>query len=218
LSLVLALPAQDYPPAFPRTNATKLLETDRIVVWDIVWPQGQPTAMHRHLYDQVGTYYQRGGRHITNLDGTSRDAMTEVGSLSNTRKGTTHIEEGTTDPPLKAVFIEIKQDATAATTSGAKSEPPSYCPRESAKNVLDDDRVAVWDCGWTPRAVAVIPVIARDTVIVWLADGRLRASSAGSPLADVALVAGKMEHLPRGTVVTRQIVAGQPRAMIFEFK
>ena len=86
--------------------ATKLLETERIVVWDIVWPKGQPTAMHRHPHDQVGTYYSRGGRLITQPDGTKREGMTEVGNLSTTRKGTTHIEEGATDPPLRAVFIE----------------------------------------------------------------------------------------------------------------
>src|SRR5947207_15869350 len=53
------------PPPFPRTNATKLLDTDRIAVCDIVWPNGQPTAMHRHVYDQAGTYYSRGARLIS---------------------------------------------------------------------------------------------------------------------------------------------------------
>ena len=94
--------AQSYPPAFPRTNATQLLETDRIVVWDIVWPRGQPTPLHRHVHDQVGTYYQSGGRIITSLDGAKRETTTAVGALSQTRKGTTHIEEGATDPPLRA--------------------------------------------------------------------------------------------------------------------
>ena len=88
------------PPPFPRANATKLLDTDRITVWDIVWPKGQPTAMHRHVYDQVGTYYARGGRLITTPDGAARATITEVGSLSTTRKGTTHIEEGNTDPQI----------------------------------------------------------------------------------------------------------------------
>src|SRR5689334_2426694 len=95
---------QDLPPPFPRQNATKLMENERIVVWNIVWPKGQPTALHRHVYDQVGTYYARGGRVITTPDGNARQAMTEIGSLSTTRKGTTHIEEGTTDPPLRSVF------------------------------------------------------------------------------------------------------------------
>ena len=117
--LLAAVAAQDLPPPFPRTNATKLLETDRINVWDIVWPKGQPTALHRHVYDQVGTYYARGGRLITATDGTERRGMTEVGSLSTTRKGTTHVEEGTTDPPLRAVFIELKKDEPSGTPAAA---------------------------------------------------------------------------------------------------
>ena len=46
LACTLALGAQTpLPPPFPRTNATRLLDTDRITVWDIVWPKGQPTAI-----------------------------------------------------------------------------------------------------------------------------------------------------------------------------
>ena len=47
--LTLTLAAQAYPPAFPRPTAKKLMETDRIVVWDIVWPNGQATPMHLSL-------------------------------------------------------------------------------------------------------------------------------------------------------------------------
>src|SRR3954451_665199 len=118
LSLTLAAQQPELPPPFPRTNATRLFENDRINICDTVWPQGQPTAMHRHIYDQVGTYYARGGRKITTPDGESRTNMTEVGSLSTTRKGTTHIEEGNTDPPLQAVFIELKKD-------GPTGQPPA---------------------------------------------------------------------------------------------
>src|SRR5215510_9417119 len=125
---VMAVQQPSLPPPFPHPNATKLLETPKIVVWNIVWPKGQPTAMHRHPNDQVGTYYQRGGRVITNTDGTKRETMTDVGSLSTTRKGTTHIEEGNTDPPLKAVFIELKQSAPSGQNSLASST--AMFPRE----------------------------------------------------------------------------------------
>jgi hypothetical protein len=111
---------QELPPPFPRTNATNLLENDRISVWDIIWPRGQPTVMHRHIYDQVGTYYQRGGRVITTPDGEKRSNTTEVGSLSTTHKGTTHIEEGNTDPPLRAVFIELKQEKPLARSHSSR--------------------------------------------------------------------------------------------------
>src|SRR3954471_18072572 len=140
------------PPPFPRTNATKLLDTDRITVWDIVWPKGQPTTMHRHVYDQVGTYYASGGRLITAPDGTARAIMTDVGSLSTTRRGTTHIEEGTTDPPLRAVFIELKRE-TASGRPDADAAGPAPFPRDGGNQILDDDRVTAWDYQW-----AAVPV------------------------------------------------------------
>ena len=121
--------AQDYPPAFPRPNATRLLENEQITVWDIVWPEGQPSPLHRHVYDQVGTYYQAGGRVITSLDGTKRNAMTAVGALSTTRRGTTHIEEGASDPPLRAVFIELKQDGPSGPAAPASGVPSRVSPR-----------------------------------------------------------------------------------------
>ena len=139
------------PPPFPRTNATKLLETDRFVVWDIVWPKGQPTAMHRHVYDQVGTYYARGGRLITLPDGTTRPAMTEAGNLSTTEKGTTHIEEGTTEPPLRAVFIELKKEGPSGLPEVSRDLPPAF-PRDGAKPLLDDERVTIWDYTWKAGA------------------------------------------------------------------
>src|SRR3954463_13728451 len=108
MSVVVASAQVAVPPPFPRINAAQLLDTDRIAVWDIVWPKGQPTAMHRHVYDQVGPYYATGGRLITTPEGVARTTSTEVGALSTTRKGTTHIEEGNTDSPLRAVFIELK--------------------------------------------------------------------------------------------------------------
>jgi len=155
--------AQTLPPAFPRTNVTKLLETDRIVVWDIVWPKGQPTAMHRHVYDQVGTYYQTGGRIIRTPDGASRSTTTPVGALSTTRRGTTHIEEGATDPPLRAVFIELKQD----TGSGRPDAPsPPVWARDGAAPLLDDERVVVWDYTWKTDAPGVTATYTRDTILV----------------------------------------------------
>src|SRR5262249_540946 len=143
LVVTAAWMAQELPPPFPRTNATKLFENDRINAGDIAGPIGQPTALHRHIYDQVGTYYQRGGRVITTADGEKRSNVTEVGSLSTTRKGTTHVEEGNTDPPLRAVFIELKQEKPGGLTSAAAGAVAF--PREGARQVLDDDRVTTWD-------------------------------------------------------------------------
>jgi hypothetical protein len=207
--------AQDLPPPFPRTNATKLLETDRINVWDIVWPKGQPTALHRHVYDQVGTYYARGGRLITATDGTERRGMTEVGSLSTTRKGTTHVEEGTTDPPLRAVFIELKKDAPSGAAAASVGAPAF--PRDGAKQVLDDDRVTAWDYTWTSGAQTLKYRAPLDTVVVWLGEGSARLAGKGAPTS-FEVKPGTMRYLAKGADETLEVTSGSPRTLFFQLK
>ena len=218
LLCVGALSAQStLPPPFPRTNATKLLDTDRSAVWDVVWPKGQPTAMHRHVYDQVGTYYATGGRRITTPDGAVRSTITEVGSLSTTRKGTTHIEEGTTDPPLRAVFIELKQ-ATASGLPEPDLGGAAPFPREGAKPVLDDDRVTAWDYTWASGAGGLRYRPARETVIVWLGAGKLRVTGHDGTATVSDVKAGTMRHMIGGSNETVEMVSGAPRAILFQLK
>ena len=218
LACVQAVSAQPaLPPPFPRPNAARLLDTDRIAVWDIVWPLGQPTAMHRHPYDQVGTYYASGGRLITTPDGAVRAAITKVGSLSTTRKGTTHIEDGNTDPPLRAVFIELKKE-TASGLAPADTGGPALFPRDGAARVLDDNRVTVWDYTWASGASGLQYRPARETVIVWLGAGTLRVTRRDGSATVSDVVAGTMRHIPRGSDEMVDVVSGSPRAMFFELK
>jgi hypothetical protein len=198
------------PPPFPRTNATKLLENERIVVWNIVWPTGQPTALHRHVYDQLGTYYARGGRVITTPDGNARQAMTEIGSLSTTRKGTTHVEEGTTDPPLRAVFIELKHDAPASVTAG---NIPVYT---DAKQVLDDQRARVWDIqALREETLGGSP---GGTVAVYLGNGRIRAVSAAGKDETFVAAPGTMRYVAPADRERQTTTEGTPRVMVFDLK
>lgn len=217
LSMVATPTAQNLPPAFPRANVVKLLETDRFVVWDIVWPKGQPTPMHRHVHDQVGTYYAAGGRIITAPDGSSRTTATRIGALSTTRKGTTHIEEGSTDPPLRAVFIELKRE----TSTGAAIEPsgvPDAFPRGDSKPLLDDERVTIWDNTWTAGVPGARSRYTRETVLIWLAKGKLRftPSSGGPTVVDVE--PGQIRHYASGTTEADEALEGSPRAMVISFK
>ena len=218
LALASASPsAQSYPPAFPRTNATKLLETDRIVVWDIVWPKGQPTAMHRHVYDQVGTYYATGGRVITTLDGASRSTTTPVGALSTTRKGTTHIEEGSTDPPLRAVFIELKYETGSGRPDAPSAVAPAF-PREGATPLLDNERVAIWDYTWKTGGSGVKARYAAETILIWLGKGKLRLTPASGATAIIDVAPGRIRRYDRGAIETEEVLEGAPRAVVVSFK
>jgi hypothetical protein len=58
-----------YPNAFPRPGSKKILENDRIVVWDYTWTPGVPTPMHFHDKDVVVTYLETGELASTSADG-----------------------------------------------------------------------------------------------------------------------------------------------------
>jgi hypothetical protein len=207
-------PTQSYPPAFPRQNATKLLETDRIVVWDIVWPKGQPSPLHRHVFDQVGTYYQAGGRAITSVNGTKSENMTQVGNISTTRKGTTHIEEGTTDPPLRAVFIEMKTDTPSV--PGAKQ--PLIPLRPGARQVHSEERVTAWDFSWSGDRAPATTRYERNTLVVWLTPGTFRVRTDGGEVETVNVQPGSIRYHTSGSVESEELTGGSPRAIIFEFR
>ena len=215
--LVLAQAASSYPPAFPRRNVTLLMESDRVAVWDIVWPKGEPTPLHRHVYDQVGTYYQPGGRVITTPDGTKRHTTTAVGQLSNTGRGTLHVEEGTTDPPLRAVFIELKRDEPSGGVAVGEDLPAPF-PRDGATRLADTSRVAVWDYTWRAGTPKRTHRHRRDVVVVWLGEGTLRVATGTAPTAVVRVRPGTMRYTPRDTIESEELIDGSPRAYAFELK
>jgi hypothetical protein len=66
-----------YPLAFPRRYAKKLLENERVVVWDNVWHAGKPTPMHFHDKDALVVYEATGALQSTAPDG--KQALFEYG-------------------------------------------------------------------------------------------------------------------------------------------
>src|SRR5262249_10271260 len=132
------------PPAYPRPGASKIFENDRVVVWNIAWLKGQPSPLHRHIYDLVGLYYEPGDRMIIAVDGSKRPVSTKAGDLAFQEKGITHIEEGTSDSPLRAVFVEMKEMAPRGTTASAPEGAPPPFEEIGALKRMDNPRVTVW--------------------------------------------------------------------------
>jgi hypothetical protein len=58
-----------YPNAFPRPGNKKLLDNDRVVVWDYTWNPGVATPMHFHDKDVVVVYLADGALTSTAPDG-----------------------------------------------------------------------------------------------------------------------------------------------------
>src|SRR5262245_43963532 len=139
--LVQAAPAK-LPPPYPRAGVTRIFSNRRVQVWNIAWPKGQPSPLHRHLYDLVGVYYAPGDRAITSPEGAKRPVSTKAWDIAFQRTGLTHIEEGTSDAPLRAVFVEMKLDGPYGTAS--LGEALGFSGQGGTRK-LDNDRVTAWE-------------------------------------------------------------------------
>jgi len=106
--------SSSYPPPFPRVGATALLDNGRVQVWNVAWPKGAPTPLHRHPYDMTGLYYAPGDRMITAVDGTKRPVTTQAGGIAWQLKGVKEAAAGanTSEQDVRALE-QLWNDARA---------------------------------------------------------------------------------------------------------
>ena len=96
-----------YPDAFPREGIKKVLDNDRVTVWDYSWTPGKPTPMHFHAKDVVTIYASTGEIRSTALDGTVTVNSVTPGLARFNPRNRTHTEElikGTG----RAIIVELK--------------------------------------------------------------------------------------------------------------
>jgi len=80
------------PLAFPRPHVRKLLENDRVVVWDYVWTPGKPTPMHFHDKDALVVFEATGGLKSTTPDGKSVVNDYKFGDIRFNQRDRSHTE------------------------------------------------------------------------------------------------------------------------------
>src|SRR3954464_4814669 len=110
LLTVLGQAAPQYPPPYPRPGTTPVFENDVIAVWDVSWLK-QKYPLHTHRYDLIGVSYVEGDRIITQGDAPGRLTNTKAWVFQANVPGNTHVEEGASDPPMRAILMEVKTAA-----------------------------------------------------------------------------------------------------------
>jgi hypothetical protein len=162
LALLFFAQAQTYPPPYPRPGTTKIMENDRLVVWDVSWLK-QAYPVHRHVYDYAGVYYTSGDRIIVSEQGVRSPTTSVAWDTFVLPRGITHSEEGASDQPLRGVFLEFKEPQPRG-AADARTSPPAF-PGVSGKQLRDNARVTIWEV--TPSPDPRSPHLhARDAVIV----------------------------------------------------
>lgn len=200
LSLLLSIAASqsaELPPPFPRPGTTKLLENDVVAVWDVSWLK-QKYPLHTHRYDLVGVSYVEGDRIITQGDRPGRLVNTKPWVFQTNRANVTHVEEGASDPPMRAVLIEVKPPAPRAA-----SEEPA----DGLRKVLG---APAWDANNRAAAWLVMPGAPAAT--------HRHVGDAVEVIFDASAKEPRATFVPAGTVHAGPTPPEGGRAYIFELK
>jgi hypothetical protein len=96
-----------YPLAFPRPHAKKLLENDRVIIWDYVWQPGEPTPMHYHDKDALVVFESNGAVQSTTPDGKSVIGEFKFADIRFNRRDRTH-RELLVSGHAHAIIVELK--------------------------------------------------------------------------------------------------------------
>lgn len=96
-----------FPTAFPREGAKKVIDNDRVVIWDYRWTPGQPTPMHFHDKDVVVVFMDEGQLKSTTPDGKSEVSRISVGLARFNPRNRTHSEE-LVSGAARAMIVELK--------------------------------------------------------------------------------------------------------------
>ena len=96
-----------FPLAFPRPNVKKVLENDRVLIWDYTWTAGAPTPMHYHDKDVVVTYLEDGALRSTDPNGQAVINEHYFGFTKLNSRDRVHTEE-LIKGKGRAIIVELK--------------------------------------------------------------------------------------------------------------
>ena len=213
-----AAPAHKLPPGWPRHGATKLIENDRGVAWNVVYYKNESSPMHEHPYFFAGLDLNTGAV-VTRKPGETK--WTDPGVVKKDAmwflpKGLTHAEMTVTDPGRHDVVIDIK-DKKGGDIANTTSYPTGkFAPSET--KVVDNDMVTIWDASWGPRD-GVMSFDNHDAFLAFAEGGDLVIQEDGKPAETKSVKSGEAIFLPGGKA--RAISAGPGttvRAMLVELK
>ena len=216
--------AQDYPPAYPRTGVTQVLENNRVFVWEVHWLQGVKQPIHRHRYDMAGVYLRYGPITVTTPDGVARPSEPfDVPRPYYQPRDITHKEEGSggpNDPERLAIMVDLREPTPTGSVSNSKLDPAF--PREGAADVIDNERVREWDYTWkpsrNPNQAAPMRVYTRDCVQIFFSGGTIRYRTADGKETTRTVAMKDAYFIPQDTVRSEEAIRGEPRAITIELK
>ncbi len=213
---VQAQPAKDLPPGWPRPGAMLLVENDRGAAYNVVYPKDQPTPFHRHKYFFAGLDLNTATIKVTQLDGKFDLHPVIKNHMWYLPKDLTHREMSTTDPGRHTVVIDIKDKNVPEATNTTNLPTNRYAIYQN--KVVDNDRVIIWDCAWSPGADGISSFDGRDMFLAFAEGGDLSIATLGQPANVQHYDAGQAIFLPGGQARTIGSAGGTIHVTLVELK
>jgi hypothetical protein len=185
--------------ALPRPGATQILDNNRGTVWDVIYPPGMSTGMHRHPTDFVGIELVETMLKVTTPDGQEHTNPIHRGQIYMLPKGLTHIEENVIGHPQRnSILIELKDGGPHDYPNSGQA--PAGFTADGAKKVTDNSRVNLWD--WTTGPTKSF-FQAHDMFLVPMDPGTLTIAG-DEPSRSMPVAGGQVIFLPGGHTRTIQ--------------
>jgi len=140
-------------------------------------------------------------------------------AVSLSRKGTArfgHQGEIPGKTGSRTIVIELK-DLPVTPLANETGYPLAF-PRKHAKKLLENAQVVVWDCVWHPGEPTPMHFHDKDAVVVFEANGALRATTPDGKSEVAEIKFGEVRFNPRGRTHTEVLSSGEAHAVITELK
>ena len=204
-------------PALPRPGATQIFDNDRGRVWDVIYPPGMSTGMHRHPSDFVGVELVETMLKVTTPDGVEHVNPVHRGQIYMLPKGLTHIEENVVGHPQRnSILIELKDGGTHAYDN--HSPAPAGFAALGQKQAADNPRVTLWDAHWAKGEAGKPFFQTHDMFLVPMDAGTLSVTSPDDAAKTLPVAGGQVVFLQGGHVRTIQSTDGDLRVAVVELK
>jgi hypothetical protein len=204
-------------PALPRPGATQIFDNGRGRVWDVIYPPGVSTGMHRHPSDFVGVELVDTMLKVTTPDGTEHVNPVRRGQIYMLPKGLTHIEENVIGHPQRnSILIELK-DGGPHDYANRAGEAAGFAAL-GQKQVADNARVTLWDAHWEKGASGKPFFQTHDMFLVPIDAGTLSITSPDDAAQTLPLAGGQVVFLQGGHTRTIAATDGNVRAAVVELK
>lgn len=206
------------PGGWDREGARKLFENDRGAVFNTLYPVNKSSPVHRHRFWFAGLDLNTAAIVTRKPGDTNWTAPHTVikDSMWWLPKDLTHAEMTISNPGRHNVVVEIKEKHVPEAANTTNFPSNKFAP--VLKQVVDNDKVTIWDAAWAPDE-GMMSFDTRDIFLAVAEGGDLSIREDGNPAEIKHLKMGDALFLPGGKARAISSAPGTTvRAMLVEVK